>query len=145
MSTEADHIALANKNHAVLSHLLKDFETFPEWVTVAAFYKAVQVVEAVFVKNQGRCCHGHQKRLESLKRCGYRDLHKHYRALWGASSVARYLYDTTQDKPYSCFTDYLTADQVKKNIAEKRLHGVECCAVGLLSENCKKSLLRVRP
>jgi hypothetical protein len=49
MATEADHIALANKNHDVLLHLLNDVERFPEWVAVAAFYKAVQIVEAVFV------------------------------------------------------------------------------------------------
>ena len=54
MATEADHIALANKNHEVLLYLLKDAARFPEWITVAAFYKAVQIVEAVFVHKYGR-------------------------------------------------------------------------------------------
>ena len=62
MATEADHIALANKNHDVLLYLMKDVRRFPEWVSVAAFYKAVQIVEAVFVHRHGRCCHGHCRR-----------------------------------------------------------------------------------
>jgi len=94
MARLVDHIALANKNHDALMHLLKDVDTFPEWVTVIAFYKAVQIIEAVFVHVQGRCCHGHQKRLAELKSKGYKALHSHYRALWSASCVARYLYDT---------------------------------------------------
>ena len=38
MASEADHIALANKNHDVLMHLLNGVDRFPEWVTIAAFY-----------------------------------------------------------------------------------------------------------
>jgi deoxyribodipyrimidine photolyase len=143
MATEADHIALANKNHAVLMHLLEDVEKFPEWVTVAAFYKALQIVEAVFVHKYGRSCHGHQRRLESLKARGHKDLHRHYRVLWGASCVARYLYDTTTGKPYSCFTDYLSPDQVKEAIVKRRLFGLECCAVTLLSDKGRQELARL--
>jgi len=90
MAREADHIALANKNHEALVHLWKDLERFPEWVTVVAFYKAVQIVEAVFAGRLGRSCHGHQERLRALKSAGYRILHRHYRALWGASVCQPY-------------------------------------------------------
>ncbi len=143
MATESDHISLANKNHAALMHLLENVEEFPEWVTVVAFYKAVQIVEAIFVHRHGRSSHGHQRRLESLKARGYRDLHKHYRVLWGASSVARYLYDTTTDTAYSSFTDYLNPDRVKKAIVKRRLLGIECCAVSLLSDDGKRALERL--
>jgi len=143
MATESDHIALANKNHAVLMHLLADVDKFPEWVSVAAFYKAVQIVEAVFVHKHDRCGHGHQQRLSRLKSYGYKELYKHYRALWSASSVARYLYDTASHKAYSSFTDYLPADRVEKGIVKRRLHGVECEAVGLLSQKGKAALKRL--
>ena len=144
MATEMDHIALANKNHDVLLHLLDDAERFPEWITVAAFYKAVQIVEAVFVHKHGRCCHGHQRRLDALKARGYQVLYKHFRALWAASSIARYLVDT--DKPpkaYSSFSDYLSAEDVKKRLIKKRLHGVECEAVSLLSDAGRAQLMRL--
>ncbi len=143
MPAEANHISLANKNHAVLLHLQKNVDDYPEWVTVVAFYKAVQIVEAVLVHKRGRSYPGHQQRLNALKSGGYQYLHRHYRALWGASSVARYLCDTTNRMPYSTFADYLSPDQVVKIIIKKRLHGVECEAVGLLSDAGKTSLIRL--
>ena len=143
MAKEADHIALANKNHDVLLHLLASVDRFPEWVTVAAFYKAVQIVEAVFVHNHGRSCHGHQKRLDALKARGYKLMHRHYRVLWAASSVARYLYNTAQESEYTSFTDYLLPERVKKAIVKRRLYGLECEAVRLLSDVAKAELLRI--
>lgn len=143
MPTEADHIALANKNHEALLHLLADVERFPEWVTVVAFYKAVQIVEAVFVHNHGRCCHGHQRRLDALKARGHKELHNHYRTLWGASSVARYLYDTVADHSYSSFSDYLPPANVTGAILKRRLRGIECEAAGLLSDAGRKALKRL--
>ena len=143
MAKEADHIALANKNHDVLLHLLNDVDRFPEWVTVVAFYKAVQLVEAIFVRHYGRSCHGHQKRLDALKSRGLKKMYKHYRVLWGASSVARYLYDVTQDGDYTSFTDYLAPEQIKKAIIKRRLYGLECEAVGLLSDEARAQLQRI--
>jgi hypothetical protein len=144
MATEADHIALANKNHDVLLHLLENAERFPEWIAVTAFYKAVQIIEAVFVHKDGRCCHGHQKRLDVLKGRGYQYLHKHYRALWSASSIARYLVDAgAAPGTYSKFSDYMSSDQVVALLVKKRLYGVECEAIGLLGEGTKGTLLRL--
>jgi len=142
MASEADHIALANKNHDVLVYLLEDVERFPEWVTVAAFYKAVQIVDAMFRKATGRCCFGHDDRLNKLK-IGHKALHKHFRVLWSASSIARYLYDTVGHTPYSCFTDYMTPEQVRRTIVGKRLRGVECEALRFLSEDARSQLQRV--
>ncbi|MGD0900786.1 MAG: hypothetical protein ABR915_23380 [Thermoguttaceae bacterium] len=145
MASETDHIALANKNHDVLMHLLRDVERFPEWVTVVAFYKAVQIAEAVLVKQQGRSCHGHQHRLDSLKRCGHKALHNHYRVLWSASSIARYLVDTTKGPSgqFSSFSDFATPEHVKASLVGKRLRGVECEAVKFLSDAGRTQLLRL--
>lgn len=141
MATEADHIALANKNHAVLVHLLEDVEKFPEWVAVTAFYKALQIVEAVFVHKHGRSCHGHPERLNALKRRGYEEEHKHFRVLWAASSVARYLHDAGSGRSYCSFTDYMAPDRVRKFV-QKRLGGVECNAVRHLSDEGRDALER---
>ena len=143
MASEADHLALANKNHDVLMHLMDDVDRFPEWITVLAFYKAVQVVEAVFDHKHGGGCHGHPARLDALKRRGYQSLFRHYRLLWAASSVARYLYDTVEQTPYKSFTDYRTPEQVARNLVNRRLRAIEDEAVGLLSESGRKQLHRL--
>lgn len=144
MATEADHIALANRNHEVLLYLLEEVDRFPEWVAVTAFYKAVQIVEAILVRTSGRCSHGHQKRLDSLKSAGYEELHKNYRALWLASSIARYLVDTAPSHAqYQRFSDYLPAEDVKRKLVQKRLYNVKCAAVGLLSDAGKATLVRL--
>ena len=140
MPTEADHIALANKNQEALAYLIGDAERYPEWVTTVAFYKAVQLVEALFARRHGRSCHGHAKRLELLKQLGFKMIHRHYRALWGASSVARYLYDTVNNGSYSSFEDYCSADRVVGRFVERRLCGLEDELIGELSPDQAKAL-----
>ncbi len=66
MSAERDHIALANVNHAALNHLLEDYARFPEWISTVAFYKAVQVVEAVFAASLGMHSNDHKGRRANL-------------------------------------------------------------------------------
>ena len=143
MATEVDHIALANKNHDLLIHLLIEIERFPEWITVVAFYKAVQITEAIFVHRYGRCCHGHQKRLDALKTRGHEALHKHYRVLWSASSIACYLFDSNTNTGYKSFSDYASPDKVRTSIIKRRLYGFECEAIGLLSDAGRSTLLRI--
>jgi hypothetical protein len=71
-------------------------------------------------------------------------MHKHYRALWSASSIARYLVDTAiPPQQFSKFSDYLPPESVRKLLVKKRLHGIECEAVGLLSAVGQASLLRL--
>jgi len=126
-------------------HLLPDVKRFPEWVAVVAFYKAVQIVEAVFEHKHGRCCHGHEKRLDALKSRGYRALHKHYRALWAASSIARYLYDTTTQTQHSfaSFANYLSPAHAENKLVYQRLRGIECEAISLLSTGAAAQLQRL--
>lgn len=143
MATEADHIRLANKNHETLDYLLRAPEQHPEWITTVAFYKALQIVEAVFVHTDGRGCHSHRPRLEKLKRPKYAALHKHYRTLWNASSIARYLQDQGSNKSYSQFSDYLTPEQVVNKMVRKRLRSIEQIAVSMISDNARSDLVRV--
>ncbi|GAG19462.1 unnamed protein product, partial [marine sediment metagenome] len=43
-----DHLLLAARNHRTLKFLHPEMETHPEWVCTVAFYRALQLVEAVF-------------------------------------------------------------------------------------------------
>lgn len=142
MATEADHIALANKNHEALTRLAENPELFPEWITTVAFYKALQIVEAVFANQRIKSCANHTDRLDSIK-VRLPEIAKHYRPLWAASTVARYLYDNDQKTPYSKFTDYLPSEKVISKIVEKRLRPIEQLAVGRLSDGAKEALQRI--
>ncbi len=96
----------------------------------------------MFVREHGRSCHGHSARLDALKTRGYKEEHKHFRVLWAASSVARYLHDADSGKPYCSFADYMAPDRVRKFV-QKRLGGVECNAVRHLSDKGKDALERL--
>ena len=111
MAASKDHIALANKNHNALLHLLDDAGRFPEWVATIAFYKAVHVVEAVFRQTLGKNCTTHQQRLAQLKHPKFEEIFKDYRPLWAASCVARYLHDNDGNQAYKTFDDYIPSDK----------------------------------
>jgi len=145
MANESDHIALANRNHTTLDYLLEDELAHPEWIATVSFYMALQLVEAVFSNDSNiRSRTSHNLRLEELKaRPKYRAIYPHYRVLWQASTVARYLYDRDAATGYSCFTDYLAADQVKEKIVHKRLRAVEQNCLQFLSGQAKSDLQRL--
>lgn len=145
MPIAEDHIELANKNHEALEYLLHEADHYPEWVVTVAFYKALHVVETVFCEQDGHHCEGHNSRLEKLKSSRYSKLHKQYRPLWAASTVARYLHDRDANKPYSTFADYTPPDEVKRQFVEKRLYRLEQEAVTFLGEPLRKDLKKVEP
>ena len=147
MATQADHIALANKNHDVLAHLLEDHERFPEWITTVAFYKAVQIVEAVFVSQTGRGCNDHGRRLRRLELPPYNTtrIFHHHRALWSASTVARYLCDQESHASYSTFTDFIPASEVVDKMIRKRLLKLEQIAIPFLGESVRSTLRQIDP
>ena len=132
MSSAESHIALANKNQAVLRHLSSDLDSYSEWVATVAFYKALHIVESVFVEIGVGNASDHGDRLKKLK-AGRRFDHifKHYRPMWVASTVARYLEDPSDQTPYSSFQDYLRPEQVMKDIVCHRLRQVEKSALKL--------------
>lgn len=144
MAAEADHIALANKNHEALLYLMIDPEKFPEWITTVAFYKAVQIVEAVFSHHPStKNCSSHPERLNQLKRPEFVPIFRHFRVLYSASTIARYLHDNANHDSYSRFTDYLPAEKVIRKIIEKRLRPIEENCIRLLSSSAKQSLSRI--
>jgi len=142
MATEENHIALANKNHQTLEYLLLDETSHPEWIATISFYKALHVVEAVFSNDSNvRSRTNHNSRLDELKaRSVYHPIFKHYRVLWQASTVARYLYDQSTSCGYSRFTDYLPAKDVRKKLVKRRLRSVEQHCKKFLSEKGKNAL-----
>jgi hypothetical protein len=144
MGKEADHLALANKSQDVLELLLKEPEKHPEWITTVAFYKAVQLIDAACVKAHGSVCHGHPQRLDRVKTSSHLgSVFAHYRFLWNASVIARYLYEgDAPHKGYSSFTDYMAAKDVEKRVVQKRLLPIEQHVVGLLTPHIAKTLKR---
>src|SRR5271157_723108 len=144
MSSEAEHIAIANRNQGVLEYLLKDPSTCAEWVAVVAFYKALHVVEAVFSRHAtvGHI-HNHHTRLETLRRePQYGLLYRTYRVLWSASIVARYLEDRSSDsgggssRMYSRFEDYLPIRDLRPMLLNRFLVSFEGTAAGFLTPDC---------
>lgn len=151
MASELDHIALANKNHLVLELLLDQSPPHPEWSATLAFYKAVHVVEAVFANCDRTHSNGHDDRLKRLKSRKYNPIFLHFRPLYVASLIARYLVDTGSRRvydhvssapSYSSFEDYMSSEDVKKRLIEKRLRGVESASVSLLSIDAARDLKR---
>lgn len=125
MASDLDHVALANRNHEALEHLLEQPGRFPEWITTIAFYKALQMVEASFAHTQTGRTSTHGDRLDRLKReKRYQHIFKHYRPLWEASMVARYLSDLS-GRDYRSFTDYMKPEVVVAQIVRHRLRQIE--------------------
>lgn len=150
VAVEADHIALANKNHDALVQLARQPERHAEWVATIAFYKAVQVVEAVLASELGRHSNGHDARLDFLKRTKFAEIFKAYRPLYSASLVARYLVDSSRPKlenkqsiTYHTFADYMSPEDVVRKLLKKRLDVLEQKAVGFLTDVGKQKLLRI--
>ncbi len=69
MASEAGHLAAANLNQKTLAHLCQDVSVHGPWVAVVAFYKALQIVEAVFANDPDiRHCTDHGSRERALKK-----------------------------------------------------------------------------
>jgi hypothetical protein len=143
MSNESEHIAIANRNQAVLDVLLRDLNTCAEWAAVVAFYKAVHILEAVFARETPSVhMHSHHERLERLKTTRrYLPFYPSFRPLWAASVVARYLEDRAPvvpgkhpiARPYSRFEDYLPASRLRTDLLDRYLQPLENMAVSMLS------------
>lgn len=145
MPNDADHINLAVKNQRAINHLLPARKDHPEWVATIAFYKAVHVVEAMFFQDPTiRHTSDHPTRNRHLKtQRRYSHIWHHYRRLFAASLVARYLQDE-QHAGYSTFSDYLSSDDVVSSLLNDHLHQVEKSALGRLPQKLRDAL-RAQP
>jgi hypothetical protein len=143
MARATDHIHLANKNHEALEHLLGAYDRLPEWVATAAFYKSVQIIDALFVDLRHRAPSGHPQRLEWLQRdAQLKALYPHFRVLHCASCIARYLSDKESRQSFKSFTEYLKPDDVIEKLLARRLIPLEQTSVPLLSDPLKKLLVK---
>ena len=142
MASEADHISLANRNHAFLLHLLED-GSYLDWAATVAFYKAVHVVEAVIAHDLHTSSMSHNAREQILKTPRFKQIYKNYAHLYTASRIARYLEDRGTGK-FSTFADYMNADDVNL-LVRKRLYGVEHHALGFLSDVSRAALTKIDP
>jgi hypothetical protein len=122
MPNERSHLALANHNQDLLDRLVVEIDAFPDWVATVAFYKALHVVEAVFAcENPARHGADYVNRERILKSSPkYEHIYRHYRVLYSASMVARYMQDNLTD-----FATYLAPHRVIDELLKHRLHEVE--------------------
>ena len=141
MPTETDHISLANKCYDALCCLLDSPSSHSEWVVTIAFYKALHVVSAI-ASREGKKCNDHVSRHDWLK-CRFPDIWKHYRVLWQASSIARYLHDKSSRAQFSTFDDYCRSEKVYDRFVKRRLRSVDEIAVSRLSDDARNALKRV--
>jgi hypothetical protein len=125
--------------------LVRDHANFPEWITTIAFYKAVQIVEAVCVEVRGRGCNGHESRLRILELPPFNKtcIFKHHRSLWNESSIARYLSDRDSHATYATYADRIPPKDIVEKIIRRRLVPLEDAAVGLMGEESKNLLTRI--
>ena len=126
MPNEKSHLSLANHNQDLLDKLVAEIKEFPDWVATVAFYKALHVVEAAFAcENPVRHGTDHPTRERILKsEKKYEHIYRHYRVLYAASMVARYMQDNQTD-----FTSYLEPQAVIDTLLRHRLHEVEKSAL----------------
>ncbi len=86
MPSASEHQIKANHNRAFLNSITDP--AFCDWMAVAAFYTAVQLIEQLFAL-QGLHSQDHRSRNREV-RIRLRPIHKHYRPLYNLSMVARY-------------------------------------------------------
>ena len=121
MASENEHLECANRTHKTIEHLLADKNAHSPWVAIAAFYKALHIVEAVFANDRSvRNTSNHDEREHALKSARkYQHIYEHYSPLKRASLNARYLSEVSQ------FDCYLSPDDVVAKLLKHHLHQLE--------------------
>ena len=143
MAASQNHIALANKNQNALEFVAQG--SHDEWVATIAFYKAIHVVEAACRNLGSRHCHSHKTRLELMQvKKELKPIYKHFRVLYQASCIARYLYDHDSKTDYTSFGDYIPSGEAYEKLIVGRLKNVEDGLLQHLAENDRTSLARVK-
>jgi len=135
MPNEQTHLQIARRNQALIDHLLSLEDTFPEWIVIVAFYKALHLVDALFDRHLQKDGQSHKNRdriLKTTKR--YAHIFRHYSPLRHASELARYASHLSDDSPgYNTYKDYLSLELVKSEILGHRLAQIEKTVTKLLA------------
>ncbi len=118
MPNKASHLCVVKENSAAIDWLRQANPPIPQWVVTVAFYKALHIVEAVFIADNSspiKHADDHQQRNHVLKsHRRYQHLWKHYRPLWNDSLIARYLQGNEETETYIGFADYMSLADVDK-------------------------------
>jgi hypothetical protein len=134
MPAKIDHETLACENLKTLEFLRSRIDDFPHWVTVVAFYAAVQIVEAVFAAD-GLHSDDHKSRNRTLKSTPrYAQLWKHYHPLWNDSLIARYMEDVAGGAHGPLFAEYMPGSDVEKTHLRHHLRQIIQSARRLLAD-----------
>ncbi|HUP81414.1 MAG TPA: hypothetical protein VM260_22880 [Pirellula sp.] len=124
MPNVSDHLRLAKRLLGTLNHLLQEQEKHSEWIAVTAFYRSLHLSEAVLLTKNIPHDRTHVGREQALKRTNSTaNIWKHYRSLWQASCIARYL--AFHDDEYANFSSYLTPSEVHSELVRHRLREIE--------------------
>ncbi len=138
------HIRQAIHNHNLIEYLKKT-DKFPDWLATVAFYEALHLVEAIFATQLSKTPHGgnHERREQILKRNSkFKKIYTHYRKLWNASIVARYL--TVPGKGSGItFCNYMSLQDVCSILIGHELHQLRKSAKKFLSKSHVKLLENV--
>lgn len=134
MAQVKQHIAMANKHQEALTYLLQVGDDHAAWVTVVAFYKALQVVDACLVKTSNVAPVSHGERMHCLRAAKKFDaIYTHFHALKNASEIARYL-TSARGAKYAKFEDYLGPGEAESQMVRHRLAQVEKSARKILDK-----------
>lgn len=121
MPCKQDHLSLASHNQNTIQYLLKDINTFSDWIVIVAFYKAIHMIEALRAHAFKDHSHSHESReifLKSQNR--FYSLYRNYTALKEAAQIARYL-NSKCNGDFSSFSQYLSPQDVKSQILDHEL------------------------
>jgi hypothetical protein len=129
MPSSSAHIAAAHRNQKTIDYLCRGDDVVSPWIATVAFYKALHIVEALFDRDPN-CPIDHtddhssrNHRLKTTQR--YSSLWKHYRALYEASMIARYLQEDPAAQTFDVFSKYMPPAKVKTHILGHHLHQVQ--------------------
>src|SRR5262245_40016118 len=86
MATAGEHRQQAEHNQRFLDAI--DRDQYPDWIATVAFYKALHLVQMLFIK-KGIHAGSHTRRNQALK-LRFRDIWKSYRLLYSYSRLTRY-------------------------------------------------------
>jgi len=125
------HEAAAARNQKVLDCLLENYDSSPDdfahWVIAVAFYKALQLLEGIFsCEKQPFHSKDHQERNRRLKEIKkYEHLWRHYRPLFEASMVARYLVLPNSGADQTDLNTYLSGTSIRGKFINHCLRQIE--------------------
>lgn len=134
-------VELSNRFLATLRTLVVDPRTHAEAIAILAFYRALHLVDAMFLSTKGAAPAMHGPRAVMLgKERRFRDLKKQYDPLFEAAYVARSLTLPDRVSSVATFFDYRKSDKVVGELVAGRLAKLERIISQLVPNRLAKML-----